>query len=388
MKANISHQYLLVSLCRLNFNDDQITGIREVIGKVTSWKTFTWLANEHGVSALVYYNLEKLGLLEQIPDQFIKILHNSLLVSLTRNTYLLEKLSEAAAILEKNEISVELLKGMALELTLYGNNGLRQMNDVDVLIDSDQCLKAWHILKKNGFESLPLKSSLYKLIPRYEGKHLPELHRDDLSLEIHHNLFPGHIEITRRILSESSSLMINRQELLLPPPNLHFLYLVRHLQYHESQGESQLRLYTDLFLLIEHYRDDILETTLVELSGLTGDIDYLAGRFLILNHFWGVEMPGFIEVLINSLDKSAIIDDFSRFLAQPKGHNPVTKADTFSTTLGDVPGIHRKLIHIAGELFPTLTFMMFRYKTRNRIFALLFYPVRWFRLLYLLYTKL
>jgi len=388
MKALLPHEYLLVALCRINFNDDNISGINEAIDNVTSWKTFTWLANEHGISALVYHNLEKLDLLGKIPKQFVSNLHNSMLLSLARNTYLLEKLSEAAAIIGKSDISVELLKGMALELTLYGNCGLRQMSDVDVLIDSDQCIKAWNILKKNGFESLPLKSNLYKLIPRYEGKHLPELHREDFSLEIHHNLFPGNVEITRRMISESSSLMINRQEMLLPPPNLHFLYLVRHLQYHESQGESQLRLYTDLFLLAERFSDDILEGTLFELARLTGGIDYLVGRFLILNHFWGIKIPGFIEVLVNSLDKSAIIDDFKRFLVKPKGHLPLTKADTFGTTLGDVPGLHRKIIHIAGELFPTLTFMMFRYKTRNRLYALLFYPVRWIRILYLLLTKI
>lgn len=388
MNSVLPHEKLLIALCRLDFSDDYIASLRDTISSVSSWKTFTWLANEHGISALVYNNLRKLELLGLVPEQYRDILHNSLLVSLTRNTYLLDKLTEAAKILKAKGITVELLKGMALELSLYGNSGLRQMNDVDILIDRDRCVKAWKILKKEGYSSVALKSPLYKLIPLYEGKHLPELHRDDLSLEIHHNLFPGNLELTRRMISESSSLVIGHQEMQMPPPSLHFLYLVRHLQYHEQQGDSQLRLYTDLFLLVERYREDILSSDLIELSRLAGEVEYLAGRLLILSSFWGVDMPGFIEVLINSVDKSAIIEDFERFLSKPKGHQPITKAETFTTDLGKVPGLHRKIIHIAGELFPSPTFMKYRYKTHNRLVALLYYPVRWFRITYLLLSKI
>jgi hypothetical protein len=382
------HEDLLVSLCRLSFSESETLTIKEKTGVVKSWKSFVWLANEHGISALVYRNLEKLALLEELPDDYSAILHKSYMISLARNTYLLEKLSEAVAILDKRGIRVGLLKGMALELGIYGNNGLRQMNDVDVLIDRDICMKAWKILKENGFTSIPHKSPLYKLILLYEGKHLPELHKEDLSLEIHHNLFPGTIEVTRKMISESSSLIIGHNEMRMPPSDLHFLYLVRHLHYHESQGESQLRLYTDLFMMATHYRDEIFTESLTRQAELTGGLEYMAGRLYILKEFWGLALPDSFEEIIKSVNKSSVLDDFLKFLTKPKGHKPTGASETYVTTLKKVPGLHRKIIHITGELFPSLTFMKFRYKTNNRLFALLYYPVRWIRLVWLILKKI
>lgn len=388
MNRDSTHEELLVLLCRLDFSDEIRSRITGMLPDVRSWKSFVGLANEHGVSALVSSSLEKLGLHAELPEQYSQLLHNSLLVSLTRNTYLLDKLTEAAATLAGSNIDIELLKGMALELSLYGNCGLRQMNDVDVLIDRDRCIKAWNLLKKSGFTSPPMKSPLYKLIPLYEGKHLPELYQDDLSLEIHHNLFPGNLDITRRMISERSSLIINRVELSMPPPDLHFLYLVKHLQYHESQGDSQIRLYTDLFLLIEHYREYIFTDALLDLAGRIGISGYLAGRLIILRNFWAIELPQQVEEMLKTVDSRTVLDDFSRFLTKPKGHPPTHKAESFSGTLRTVPGVHRKIIHIMGELFPSLTFMKSRYKTPNRFVALLYYPIRWARMIYLLLNRL
>ncbi len=40
---------------------------------------------------------------------------------------------------------------MALELTEYGNSGLRQMTDIDILLSKQDCLKARELLEGSGF---------------------------------------------------------------------------------------------------------------------------------------------------------------------------------------------------------------------------------------------
>jgi hypothetical protein len=57
-----------------------------------------------------------------------------------------------------------ILKGLALENSVYGSSGLRQMSDVDILINRDKCINARDILINNGYESLPVKSVFHEPI--------------------------------------------------------------------------------------------------------------------------------------------------------------------------------------------------------------------------------
>jgi hypothetical protein len=62
MKSEVTirdEENLLLRLCRLEFSDEQINKIRSLIAVVTDWNYFRNLANEHGVAALVWTNLEK-----------------------------------------------------------------------------------------------------------------------------------------------------------------------------------------------------------------------------------------------------------------------------------------------------------------------------------------
>ena len=78
--------------------------------------------------------------------------------SLSRNTFNTESLGEVLRLLNDEKIKTVLLKGMALEITVYGNAGLRQMSDVDILISRDECIRARNILIRMDYVSLPVKS--------------------------------------------------------------------------------------------------------------------------------------------------------------------------------------------------------------------------------------
>jgi hypothetical protein len=88
-------------------------------------------------------------------------LRSSYLLSLSRNTYLYSSLAGITGLIKTENIKVVLLKGLALEKTLYGDKGLRQMTDIDLLVGQDDVLPIRKILIRNGFRS-SLKSPLYK----------------------------------------------------------------------------------------------------------------------------------------------------------------------------------------------------------------------------------
>jgi hypothetical protein len=383
---NISdEQKLLIDLCRMEFSNEQAGRIKDVISLIKDWQYFADHANKHGVGALVYNNLDKLGFLEYLPKSDYGFLRNVMMMSLARNTRHISEMKGILNILNKAGIKTVLLKGLALETTVYENKGLRQMTDVDVLISGNDCIKSRNLLLANGFESLPVKSPLHKLIIMHTGKHLPSLIKGEFSIEIHHDLFgKGKEYLTQMLFDKSHSMELNGERAFIPPAQLFFLYLVKHLSYHEMNNESQLRLYADLVVLVEFYREEILNTDLIELADRAGIKGIIAGKLELLGEFWGLDFPDWIGSFIRECHSAAVAEKFIFFLGSPKD-NPVTgRVLTYRHTLREIPGFHRKMLFVLGDLFPSIQFMKKRYKCKSGIKALLYYPHRLGKLWYIL----
>ena len=378
-------EILLLGLCRLSFNVELKVMLMALAESVTDWNYFVSLANAHGVAALVYNNLKKLNFLEYLPKKCGEQLHNALLMSLSRNTHNSEGLCSVLELLKKDDLKMVLLKGIALELTVYGNSGLRQMTDVDVLMTREDCLKTRKILMENGFIPLPLKSMLHRSILADTGKHLPTLIKNDFAFELHHELFgAGKNVLTKMLYDNSYEITINGEKAFFPAVKLFFLYLVKHLYLHEMNNESQLRLYTDLVVLIEKYRDEIINYDLLEYAVQAGMAEILAWRLEPLRDLWGISFPDWMNDFINKWYNPDSINKFVFFLKSPKNNPTPDRSWLYRHNLGEIPGVHRRVLYVLGDLFPTISFMKKRYGCSSGLKAFLHYPLRWGKLLYLL----
>jgi hypothetical protein len=388
MKNNLNirdEEILLLGLCRLSFNAELKVMLMALAEGVADWAYFSSLANAHGVAALVYHNLEKLNFLHLIPGETKEFLKNSLMMSLSRNAHNTESLSDVLGILNRENIKTVLLKGMALELSVYGNEGLRQMTDVDVLVARDECMRARKVLISGGYTSLPVKSVFYKMIMVDIGKHLPTLMKNGFSVELHHELFGAGKNILTKMLFDSSvETEIKGEKTFIPQSMIFFLYLVKHLYLHEMNNESQLRLYTDLVVLIEKYRDEILIYDLLDYAVKADMAEILAWRLEPLRDLWGISFPDWINEFIDKWYSPASINNFIYFLKSPKCNPPLNKAKVYRHNLRDIPGLHRKILFVFGDLFPTFDFMKRRYRCKSSWKASLYYPLRWGKLWYLI----
>ena len=387
MKSEVrisDEEHLLLELCRLEFSDEQINRIKSLLAVITDWPYFSNLANEHGVAALVWYNLEKYQLHSEIPEAAAYFLKCTLMRSLGRNTFNTESMGEVLRLLNAENIKIVILKGMALENSVYGNQGLRQMSDVDILINRDECIKARKILIRNGYVSLPVKSFFHKLILAYYGKHLPSLIKNGTSVEIHHELFGGRKNLMTKMLYNSSYMVeIKGEKAWFPQPQIFFLYLVKHLWLHEMNNESQLRLYTDLIVLIEKHNYEILNYNLLKCASDAGMSEILAWHLEPLRDVWGVSFPGWLNDFIDKWHNEDFIDRFFFFLRSPKNNPSGDKAGFYRHILAEIPGFHRKFLFILGDLFPTVSFMKNRYKFKSTWKVLLYYPHRLGKVLWL-----
>lgn len=380
-----NEEMLLLGLCRLTFSKEQVAKISEVVGSITDWNYFAYLANEHGVAALAYHNLKQLGFLPVIPAEVNSLLKNALMLSLGRNAFHTETITGVLRILNSDNIRTVLLKGLALELSVYGNAGLRQMTDVDILLDRSQHIRARNSLTGHGYESMPVKSIFHKPIIAYSGKHLPSLVKNGTSIDIHLELFGGKRNVLTGLLFENSSeFRINDQKAFIPQPQLFFLYLVKHLFLHEMNNESQLRLYTDLVVMIEKYRDEIINYDLLTYAMKAGMTKILAWRLEPLRDLWGISFPDWINDFVDKYYNPESINKFIFFLKSPKNNPQPDKAKSYCNVIKEIPGLHRKFLFVAGDIFPTLSFMKKRYKAGSKLKAAFHYPHRLGKILWLI----
>ncbi len=209
------------------------------------------LINRHGITALAAYNIREAGLTGMIPASAKAALEEGWKKSLVRNAWLTERWKEVNKILSGSGIKHVLIKGMALEYSVYGGQGLRQMNDNDILVKRNDALKAWDLLKKNGYQPEMLKSPLYRKIITDIGKHLPSLTKDGYSVEIHHRLFfredlNGTLE---NEIDNAREIDVDGVRAYVLQDDIHLDYLRSHLRMHLMTGIFQFRLWADMELI-------------------------------------------------------------------------------------------------------------------------------------------
>lgn len=337
LKSNLNpEEKLLLALCRLDFTEEQNQGILKFMEGGIDWERYLKLVNEHGIIALEAYNIRELGLSGRVPEGVMKILDNARMKTLMRNTWQTQQWKEVNDILSAAGIKHVLLKGMALEHTVYRSLGLRQMTDTDILVKKDYALRSWNLLQEHGFVPEIIKSPLHRKIIMDLGKHLPTLIKDSYQVEIHHRLFRE---------KEKNNLLDDAIDNAIPiqiggttgytlENGLHLEYLRQHNDYHLNAAGSQMKLYLD---------------------------------FQLLN-------PGEEVILPRG------------FISNPHtGGSIASRKKIFKDVLYSMP-VSSRLRFLAGEIFPSLCWMKQRHNS-GMVKALLMYPRRFGKLLWILHNN-
>ena len=375
---------LLLLLSRTDFTGDERERAAAAVRSMQEWNRFTDLAVRHGVAALVWQSLSDLSLSELVPETERAILEGSRLRSVARVAYITSVAAEIAKSLEQEGIRVVLLKGLALEHQVYGAKGLRQMSDADLLVSPGDALRARDMLIKAGFVSNSLKSRLYRHIILDIGNHLPELHRGGISVDLHHRLFGKEgREMVAAAMEKAEVISAGGRSLLVLPPLTAFLGLVSHIGKHEIKGEFQLRLYIDIFLLLRKYGSEIICDRLPAAAAEAGIERETREVLTLMERVWGLTVP---TVMSREQDQR-LVDAFLSKIRQPWSVPSLSQREFFLRNLRSFDSRWKKLIFIAGDLFPSVEFMKRRYGCRTGLKSLLFYPHRLGKLLWVLGLK-
>ncbi|NJO19181.1 MAG: nucleotidyltransferase family protein [Spirulinaceae cyanobacterium RM2_2_10] len=118
-----------------------------------SHKLFT-LANRHGVAPLLYWQLRDSETVASELPEWRSQLEAQFQASLRRNFLLSSALVKLLDALRQQAIAAITFKGPALAAQLYGNLGLRQVSDIDILVAPADLAAAQAVLAMLGYEPL------------------------------------------------------------------------------------------------------------------------------------------------------------------------------------------------------------------------------------------
>jgi hypothetical protein len=205
--------------------------IRELLSHDIDWDAVLRLAMHNRIPTLLYRHLEDAGG-EGVPDQVLKQLRSYFKQTSMRNMFLARELVAVLDAFDEAGIQALPYKGPLLAQSLYGNMGLRQFWDLDILVRREDVLKAKELLVARGYR------------PEMDLTREEEMAHLDYDCEYNFDRDDGrvHLEIHWRVLPEPFSYdfdsdyvwkqavpaeLVSKKTLTLPPEAL-FLILCMH----------------------------------------------------------------------------------------------------------------------------------------------------------------
>ena len=143
-------------------------------------------ASRNGVAPWCYHQISEISPKEESVKQLIKKLRMQYLQTLLLNQQKWKVFHDMNSLAQGKGITIIPLKGTALAFSLYPQESLRPMGDIDILVDQENIFKLRDLLLQKGGKQLHIPiSSLHEKI----HAHIPALSWQNTMIEPHQRLF-------------------------------------------------------------------------------------------------------------------------------------------------------------------------------------------------------
>lgn len=332
------------------------------------WPAFLDYIRRERVSPLIYYSIGKWGIL---PPEISQAIQNDYLQTVVKNVRCEEELCQVLPLLERAGIPTILLKGGALLFTLYDEEGLRPMADLDLLVPVEGFESAGHVLASYGY-----KEGLSSAIPADMVKEITyrKIDFEVLDIDLHCSLFnPPHEVSVEQLIWFWKNITISLREgvaFRTFNPTAQLLYLCAHLWLHHEGGN--LLWQHDIDLLIRRHGPDIDWNEIIEISASFELLIPLKKILPELVGVWKTPVPETILLELARLETSV--------REQRKSGNSFTNnANYFEAFLNNMlsyPNWHSRLAYIRMIVLPPRRYIVERYRVRSPLLVPYFYAYR------------
>lgn len=218
------------------------------------WRAFAGQVCRHGLAGLVLAHGESRE--TAIPSWVRAILRDSSARVAAENLYRMHELERVLLAFNENDLLVMLLKGAALQLTVYPDADLRPMSDVDLLVQPCDARRALKLLDDLGCRR---GTSLIRddFFPKYHYEVeviVPSVRpmRIDLHARPLRPLRLTRIIPDNAIWNGACEVRLGTATALIPRPEYNFIHLAAHAAYH---GCSRLIWLYDIKRVVEVFGD-------------------------------------------------------------------------------------------------------------------------------------
>jgi hypothetical protein len=231
MARSLNEEELILLCARTSVNNKDGERIKELIGKGVDWGYVVRTASWHKVIPLLYRTLIS-ALPDALPQAIGEQLYKYSLSNHGRNLFLAKQLLKIVDLLNTHGIAAIPFKGLALASSVYGDLGLREFNDLDLLLHRKDVLPAVDLLRNHGFHPkypLTREQETRLLISNYHY----EFRRNDLKVivEVHWALAPSYTPFVidvDRVWEASKPTLLQGKPLLSFAPEDVLLTLCEH----------------------------------------------------------------------------------------------------------------------------------------------------------------
>ncbi len=173
---------LLLCCARTQLDLTTVDRVRGLLKGDIDFTALFRLAALHRVKPLLYHNITRY-FRESIPPSYFRQIQESCRHNSWRNMHLVKELIEILELFKANEIQAFSFKGPVLAASAYGNLSLRQISDLDFLVEEHNFQRAVDLLISQGYE----------LIVRVPWEfHLKRRDRA-YSIDLHREIVPKHL---------------------------------------------------------------------------------------------------------------------------------------------------------------------------------------------------
>ncbi|MBI5217556.1 MAG: nucleotidyltransferase family protein [Bacteroidia bacterium] len=352
--------------------------VSTLVKQELNWNYIVNYSTQHGVAPLIYKYLNGMGAKTLIPQPIYEKLRNSYFHTFSKNTRLFDDFNNILKGMEFEGIDSILLKGVVLAEFIYGDIGLRPMDDIDFLVKKNDLDAVQQILLDNGYISSQVIKS--KFVNKYaKTHHLPQFIKGNHIIEVHwhiHNENNNYnVEINdlwRRAIPVQIG---NRRVLILEAEDM-LLNLCLHIDSHFPVGDIRFNGFCDIAEYIR--KKKINWDAFLLICKKYKAFDNISKYLTLIHKYFEVNIP---DIFIISENEPGDLEKRFILILQNKNHKPIeinSNIDSFT----EVNGFKNKIRYLAGDIFPSRKFMMKRYKIKNKNKILLYYPLRFFSGIY------
>lgn len=376
--ALIPEDRLLLAGTGLNLSTDQLTELELLISLVSNWEYFTKNVLLNSLGPQLHSNLSSVKNNHLIPEETLHMFKQTYLMLLRRNMVIYEHFRNAVRAFSENGISVIGLKGIFLAEKIYNDIGLRQLSDIDLLVQKEDVLKCRDILSGMGYlASVRKKSTFIQSI--HDIKHLPPLVMNGVSIELHTKVntdsFDFKINIEDFWLRAINTTIADTATLQLNPVDM-IIHLCVHLDTHFKSGNVRFYYICDIAAVVNHYQNSmdwqLLEKIIADYNCKKITLNYL----FLCHKYLSAKVP---EYLLNKAIEVFDPQMENLFILNVKANKKAIANEIANSSIGDlqkVSGFWKKMRYLKEDIFPSKDFMYKRYKIRKKHMVYLYYPLR------------